>query len=49
MIDFYRPRTAVRIEKARRLLGWEPRFDLERGMELTGRWARWANLLEPSS
>lgn len=44
MIDFYGPKTAVRIDKARRLLGWEPRFDLAAGMERTGQWARWANL-----
>jgi nucleoside-diphosphate-sugar epimerase len=38
-------RTRVRIDKARKVLGYEPRFNLERGMELTGEWARWANLL----
>ena len=27
------------------LLGYEPAFSLERGMELTEQWARWANLL----
>ncbi len=45
MIDFYTPKTRVRIDKARRLLGYEPAFSLERGMELTGRWARWAGLV----
>jgi hypothetical protein len=44
MIDFYTPKTRVRIDKARRLLGYEPAFSLERGMELTGQWARWAGL-----
>lgn len=46
LIDFLRPRTRVRIDKARRLLGYEPQFDLDRGMALTERWARWAGLLE---
>jgi nucleoside-diphosphate-sugar epimerase len=45
MIDFFTPKTRVRIDKARRLLGWEPAFSLERGMELTAEWARWADLL----
>lgn len=45
LIDFYTPKTRVRIDKARRLLGYEPAFSLERGMELTGQWARWAGLV----
>jgi nucleoside-diphosphate-sugar epimerase len=45
MIGFFAAKTRVRIDKARRLLGYEPAFSLERGMELTGQWARWANLL----
>jgi len=47
MIDFFAARTRVRIDKARRLLGYEPAFPLRRGMELTREWARWANLLQP--
>src|SRR6185503_7503573 len=47
LIDFFAARTRVRIDKARRLLGYEPAFSLERGMELTREWARWANLLAP--
>lgn len=47
MIDFFAARTRVRIDKARRLLGYEPAFPLRRGMELTEAWARWANLLQP--
>jgi nucleoside-diphosphate-sugar epimerase len=47
MIDFFAARTRVRIDKARRLLGYEPAFPLARGMELTRAWARWANLLQP--
>jgi nucleoside-diphosphate-sugar epimerase len=45
MIGFFRPRTRVRIEKAKRILGYRPAFDFETGMDLTERWARWANLL----
>jgi nucleoside-diphosphate-sugar epimerase len=45
MIGFFRARTRVRIDKARRLLGYEPAFDFATGMDLTERWARWANLL----
>jgi nucleoside-diphosphate-sugar epimerase len=45
MIGFFRARTRVRIDKAQRLLGYRPAFDFETGMDLTERWARWANLL----
>jgi nucleoside-diphosphate-sugar epimerase len=45
LIRFLRARTRVRIDKARRLLGYRPAFDLAAGMDLTERWARWANLL----
>jgi nucleoside-diphosphate-sugar epimerase len=41
-------RTTASTEKARQLLGWEPRFDFETGAHLTEQWARWANLLPPS-
>ena len=45
MIGFFRARTRVRIDKAKRLLGYAPAFDFTAGMDLTERWARWANLL----
>lgn len=45
LIAFFRARTRVRIDKARRSLGYEPAFDFETGMDLTERWARWANLV----
>jgi nucleoside-diphosphate-sugar epimerase len=35
----------VRIDKARSLLGYEPKFDLPRGMHLTSEFIRWANLI----
>jgi nucleoside-diphosphate-sugar epimerase len=45
LIDFFAARTRVRIDKAERLLGYRPAFDLAAGMALTEQWARWANLL----
>ena len=36
----------VRIDKAKRLLGYRPAFDFRSGMEMTQEWARWANLLD---
>jgi nucleoside-diphosphate-sugar epimerase len=45
MIRFFRASTRVRIDKARRLLGYRPAFDFEYGMDLTEQWARWANLV----
>jgi nucleoside-diphosphate-sugar epimerase len=44
-----RTKTIFRIDKARRLLGYEPRFSLEAGMALTMRWAQWSNLLGDDS
>jgi len=41
----YSSQSAVSIDKARRELGYQPRFDLSRGMALTADWARWAGLL----
>ncbi|HYG62867.1 MAG TPA: NAD-dependent epimerase/dehydratase family protein [Thermoanaerobaculia bacterium] len=45
MIGFFSTRSRVRIDKAKRLLGFRPAFDFEAGMDLTERWARWANLV----
>jgi nucleoside-diphosphate-sugar epimerase len=45
MIGFFRAKTRVRIDKAKRVLGYRPAFDFEAGMEITEEWARWANLL----
>jgi nucleoside-diphosphate-sugar epimerase len=44
-IDFMASKTRVRTDKVRRELGFTPQFDFTRGMELTGAWAEWANLL----
>jgi predicted dehydrogenase/nucleoside-diphosphate-sugar epimerase len=45
MIRFFAAKGTVRIDKAKRLLGYEPAFDLRAGMNRTEQWARWANLL----
>jgi len=45
MLAFYTARTVFRIDKAATLLGYRPRFDLERGMALTEAWARWSGLI----
>ncbi|MFC2023122.1 hypothetical protein ACFLT5_00090 [Chloroflexota bacterium] len=44
-IRSYASRTPIRIDKAKRLLGYRPRFDLESGLQRTAQWAEWANLL----
>jgi len=38
-------KTVFGIAKARRLLGYEPRFSFAEGMRRTEQWARWANLI----
>ena len=44
-IRSYASKTRVRIGKAKRVLGFRPRFDLESGLERTAQWAEWACLL----
>jgi nucleoside-diphosphate-sugar epimerase len=39
-LDFYLKNRAFRIDKARRVLGWEPRVDLETGISRTLQWYR---------
>jgi hypothetical protein len=46
-INFHAAKTRVRIDKARRILDYQPAFEFSHGMQLTERWARWANLLGP--
>lgn len=36
-------------DKARRLLGWEPRVSFREGMALTAEWLRWAGYLRPGA
>lgn len=47
-IRFQTAKTRVRIDKAMHLLGYRPAFDFAHGVEITERWARWANLLDPA-
>jgi nucleoside-diphosphate-sugar epimerase len=45
LMRVYRSTAVADIAKARRLLDYEPRYDLHRGMELTAEYARWARLI----
>ncbi|MEJ7576971.1 MAG: NAD-dependent epimerase/dehydratase family protein [Pyrinomonadaceae bacterium] len=44
-VELSKARTRVRIDKAKRLLGYQPVYDFDSGMRSTEEWARWANLL----
>ena len=43
--SLYAAKTSVRIDKASEILGYCPKFDFERGMNLTRTWAHWANII----
>lgn len=43
-ISFCAAKTRVRIDKAASVLNYRPAWTFERGMAMTGAWARWANL-----
>jgi nucleoside-diphosphate-sugar epimerase len=45
MLAFFAARSRLRIDKAKRLLGFRPAFDFAHGMQLTAQWARWAGLV----
>jgi nucleoside-diphosphate-sugar epimerase len=45
-IELFASPTTICIDKATRLLGYEPRYGLPDGMAMTRRWAQWANLLD---
>ncbi|MFQ5864008.1 MAG: NAD-dependent epimerase/dehydratase family protein [bacterium] len=42
LLNIYSANCRVRIDKAKRLLGYEPKYDLSRGMELTAEYINWA-------
>jgi nucleoside-diphosphate-sugar epimerase len=44
LLALYGARATVKIDKAKRLLGYEPAFDFKRGMNLTAQYVKWANL-----
>jgi nucleoside-diphosphate-sugar epimerase len=48
-IRLSRSKTVFRIDKAQKVLGYEPQFSLEAGMRLTRRWAQWSNLLDENA
>ncbi len=45
MLEFFSVKTNVKIDKARQLLKYSPRFDFKTGMNITEKWARWANMV----
>jgi nucleoside-diphosphate-sugar epimerase len=45
MRGYYASTTDYRIDHARNVLGYEPAFDLDRGMAMTQAWAKWAGLI----
>lgn len=44
LLELYRSQTRVCIDKAKKRLGYMPKFDFERGMDLTKAFIHWANL-----
>lgn len=42
-LTLFRSMTHVRIDKARKILGYKPRFDLKTGMDFTAKYVAWAN------
>jgi nucleoside-diphosphate-sugar epimerase len=43
-LEIFRSRTVVSIDRARTVLAWEPRYDIDSGMERTRRFVNWARL-----
>ncbi len=43
-IAYFAAKTRFRIDKAKQLLGYQPAFDFQLGMQITEAWARWSNL-----
>jgi nucleoside-diphosphate-sugar epimerase len=44
LLAIYLAKTSVSIDKAQKLLGYNPKFDFAQGMELTSQYIHWANL-----
>lgn len=42
LLNLYRAKCRVRIDKAKRMLDYSPKYDVDRGMDLTGKFIRWA-------
>ena len=45
MFKIYQAKAVVKIDKAKKVLGYQPAFDIKQGMAMIETWARWANLL----
>lgn len=45
VVKFFQPKAMVRIDKAQRVLGYQPAFDLESGLQRVEQWAQWAKIL----
>ena len=43
-VDLYTTNVVFKIDKARRVLDYDPQIDFSRGMELTSAWINWARL-----
>ncbi len=46
LIEIQCSRSVVSIEKSKILLNFKPKFSLTEGMEVTRKWAKWANIIE---
>jgi len=44
-INFYSAKTYVKIDKAKKILGYQPNYNLKQGMEITEKWSRDANII----
>ena len=44
-VPMFAAKARFRADKAAKLLGWRPAFDLDRGMAMTEEWARWARAI----
>ena len=44
-VNFYLTKTRVKIDKAKKILGYQPKYNLEQGMEITEKWLRYANMI----
>ena len=44
-VPMFAAKARFRADKATKLLEWRPAFDLDRGMEMTEAWARWARAI----
>lgn len=41
LLNLYTSKVSVNIDKAKRILNYSPLYDLNKGMEITGKWIKW--------